>query len=336
MRHIKKALLFSVVLASTVNISATEETVKPQNDDVYRNPIIDTSLPDPTVMKANDGYFYLYATEDIRNTPIYRSKNLVDWTFVGTAFNDKTRPDWLENGSNWAPDINYINGKYVLYYAKSIWGGLWTCGIGVATADRPEGPFTDKGKMFDSKEIGVKNSIDEFYIEDDGHKYLFWGSFNGIYGIELSSDGLSVKQGEKPVQIAGSFMEATYIHKHGGYYYLFGSEGSCCEGAKSTYKVVYGRSQYLFGPYVDKQGRPLMDNHFDILIHGDDAIAGPGHNAEFITDNEGTDWIIYHGFKRADADAGRVVFMDRVNWVDGWPYVDGSVPSKVSARPVFK
>ena len=44
----------------------------------YRNPVIDYSLPDPTIIKADDGYFYLYATEDIRNTPIHRSRNLVD------------------------------------------------------------------------------------------------------------------------------------------------------------------------------------------------------------------------------------------------------------------
>ena len=130
----------------------------------YRNPLIDTSLPDPTVIRAQDGCWYLYATEDIRNTPVYKSENLVDWSFVGTAFTDETRPKWNPKGNLWAPDINYINGQYVLYYAKSEWGGEWTCGIGVATAARPEGPFTDHGCMFTSEQIGVRNSIDEFYI----------------------------------------------------------------------------------------------------------------------------------------------------------------------------
>ena len=299
----------------------------------YRNPLIDTSLPDPTVIRAQDGCWYLYATEDIRNTPVYKSENLVDWSFVGTAFTDETRPKWNPKGNLWAPDINYINGQYVLYYAKSEWGGEWTCGIGVATAARPEGPFTDHGCMFTSEQIGVRNSIDEFYIEDSGHKYLFWGSFHGIYGIELSDDGLSVKAGEKPKQIAGTFMEGTYIHKHGGYYYLFGSAGTCCEGDKSTYRVTYGRSKNLFGPYVDKQGRRLMDNHYEVMIKGSDAVAGPGHNAEFVTDDLGQDWIIYHGFKRSDPDAGRVVWMDRVEWIDGWPHVAENRPSTVSESP---
>ena len=44
----------------------------------FSNPIIKQSVPDPTIIKANDGYFYLYGTEDTRNMPIYRSRNLID------------------------------------------------------------------------------------------------------------------------------------------------------------------------------------------------------------------------------------------------------------------
>lgn len=63
----------------------------------------------------------------------------------------------------------------------SSWGGGETCGIGVAISDTPQGPFTDLGKLFRSNEIGVHNSIDPFYIEDNGKKYLFWGSWWGIW-----------------------------------------------------------------------------------------------------------------------------------------------------------
>ena len=80
----------------------------------YSNPIIYNNLPDPSVIKSKDGFFYLYATEDIRNVPIYRSLDLVNWIFVGTAFTEETRPHFLEKGMIWAPDINYINRKYVL------------------------------------------------------------------------------------------------------------------------------------------------------------------------------------------------------------------------------
>lgn len=303
---------------------------------LYHNPVVHQSLPDPTVVRAADGYFYLYATEDTKNVPIFQSKDLVKWKQVGTVFRDDTHPKFVDGGAVWAPDINYVGGRYVLYYALSVWGGEWTCGIGVATADSPAGPFTDRGKLFISSEIGVQNSIDPFFISDGGHNYLFWGSFHGIYGIELSSDGLSVLPGAVKQKIAGTMMEAAYIHKHGGYYYLFGSNGTCCEGADSKYQIIYGRSENLFGPYVNKEGQSMMDNHFNVLIKGDAIFAGPGHNAEFMEDDNGDDWMLYHAFQKANANAGRQLMLDKVEWRDGWPFVENYKPSSDHAVPVFR
>lgn len=314
---------------TSMRLSAQDVTA-----DVYRNPVIDYSLPDPSVIRGDDGFFYLYATEDIRNLPIHRSKNLTDWEYVGTAFTDQTRPDFEEKGGIWAPDINKIGGKYVLYYSMSAWGGEWTCGIGCATADNPAGPFTDHGKMFRSNEIGVKNSIDPFYIEDSGRKYLFWGSFRGIYAVELSDDGLSVKEGEVPRKIAGTAYEGTYIHKKGGYYYLFASIGSCCEGLRSTYTTVVGRSKDLLGPYVDKEGNRMLDNCHEILIHKSDSFVGTGHNSEIVSDKDGNDWMLYHAVSVENPD-GRVLMLDRVDWQGGWPVVAGDVPSAESRKPCF-
>lgn len=302
--------------------------------DKYSNPVIDYSLPDPSIIKGEDGYFYLYATEDIRNLPIHRSKDLVNWEFLGTAFTDENRPNFEPNGGIWAPDINKIGDKYVLYYSMSVWGGEWTCGIGCAVSDRPERPFKDCGMMFRSNGIKVQNSIDPFYIEDNGHKYLFWGSFRGIYAIELSEDGLSLKSGSSPVQIAGTAYEGTYIHKRGGYYYMFASIGSCCEGLKSTYTTVVGRSTSLFGPYLDKKGQSMMDNHHEILIHKNDSFVGTGHNSEIVSDNAGTDWLFYHAVSVANPD-GRVLMLDKIDWIDGWPSVEGNSPSVKSEKPRF-
>lgn len=302
--------------------------------DKYSNPVIDYSLPDPSIIKGEDGYFYLYATEDIRNLPIHRSKDLVNWEFVGTAFTDATRPDFEPEGGIWAPDINKIGDKYVLYYSMSVWGGEWTCGIGCAVADRPEGPFKDCGMMFRSNGIKVQNSIDPFYIEEDGRKYLFWGSFRGIYAIELSKDGLTVKSGATPVQIAGTAYEGTYIHKRGDYCYMFASIGSCCEGLKSTYTTVVGRSKQLMGPYVDKKGNRMLDNHHEVLIHKNDSFVGTGHNSEIVSDNAGTDWLFYHAVSVANPD-GRVLMLDKIDWIDGWPSVEGNSPSVKSEKPRF-
>lgn len=326
----KRVLL---LVASLVILSGM--LVGGNRDKKYYNPVINKSLPDPTIIRAKDGFFYLYATENTRNTPIYKSQNLIDWTFVGTAFTDETRPDFEPKGGLWAPDIEYIGGKYVLYYSMSVWGGEWTCGIGVATADKPEGPFTDKGKLFRSNEIDVQNSIDQFYIEEGGKKYLFWGSFRGIYAIELSDDGLSIKPGAEKRKIAGTAFEGTYIHKHGGYYYLFASVGSCCEGVKSTYRLVVGRSGSLFGPYIDKEGKDMMDNGYSVVIGSNSRFVGNGHCSEIVQDNAGNDWIFYHGVD-VENPKGRILLLDRIRWdKEGWPYVEGGSPSLSAEKPVF-
>lgn len=111
--------------------------------------------------------------------PIHRSKDLVHWNFVGTAFTDKTRPAFEPKGGLWAPDINKIGDKYVMYYSMSTWGGEWTCGIGIATADKPEGPFTDLGKLFRSNEIKIQNCIDPFIS-----KTMERNTFSGVAFME--------------------------------------------------------------------------------------------------------------------------------------------------------
>lgn len=318
------------ILLITMPLSAVNSAQK----DCYKNPVVNYSLPDPSLIKGDDGFFYLYATEDIRNLPIHRSKDLVAWEFVGTAFTNDSRPNFEPKGGLWAPDINKIGSKYVLYYSMSRWGGEWTCGIGVAVSDTPTGPFVDKGMLFRSNEIGVQNSIDPFYIEEKEAKYLFWGSFRGIYAIELSKDGLSIKSGSEKRRIAGTAYEGVYIHKIKDYYYLFASTGTCCEGLKSTYQTVIGRSSNLFGPYVDKQGRGMLDNKHEILIRQNNSFVGNGHNSEIITDRKGYDWILYHGVS-VDNPHGRVLLLDRVEWINEWPVVKGDSPSIESEKPLF-
>jgi len=300
----------------------------------YRNPVINRSVPDPTLIQVADGSFYLYGTEDIRNTPIFHSTDLVNWKFAGTAFTDETRPTFEPKGGLWAPNINYINGKYVLYYSMSVWGGEMTSGIGVSVSDRPDGPFTDLGMLFRSNTIGVQNSIDQDFIEDGGKKYLFWGSFSGLFGIEMTDDGLKVKEGSEKRQVAGKAYEAISMHKRGKYYYMFASIGSCCRGLESTYTLVVGRSENLWGPYTDKQGKSMMDNHHEVVISKNEAFVGVGHCSQIVQDKAGNDWIFYHGVQVTDP-RGRKLLMDKIVWIDEWPTVAGGSPSLETDAPVF-
>ena len=325
-------------------IEEVGETLLPEDlsdpTKVYSNPVLLSGVPDPTVIRGEDGYYYLYATENpVHNVPIYRSPDLVDWTLIGTVFTDETRPDFVPSTQDparvWAPDINYSDGKYYLYYSMSRWGSEWECGIGVATADKPEGPFTNHGKMFISSDHGLQNSIDPFFIEEDGRKYLFWGSFRGIWGAELTDDGLQIKP-ETITTIAGTLTEGTYIIKNDGYYYLIGSAGSCCDGPNSTYHLVMARSENLFGPYVNKNGDYAKDNNFSHLLYRNEEVIGPGHNAEFVQDDAGQWWVMYHGFMESGEVEGRVGYLDRVYWTEsGWPAIRGMQPSTKALKPII-
>ena len=334
---IAAALCLSCLAMFNANDVAAQKT--------YNNPVIKSSTPDPTVIRASDGYFYLYGTEDMSNMPIYRSRNLVDWTFVGTAFTDATRPKCVRpytKGMMWAPDINYINGQYVLYYSIGVWGYGWECGVGVATSERPEGPFTDRGVVLMGRDFNVCNSIDQFYIEEGGKKYMVWGSYWGIYIIQLTDDGLRTMPGASPKKLCNSQLEGSYIHKRNGYYYLIGSNGNCCQDNGNYdvvgYKLISGRSRSLFGPYVTHDGKSMLDSpdNYDELLLPNDICLGPGHNAEWIEDDNGDTWMLYHGYLRSKLELQRVVWLDQIKWKDDLPYVENNSPSKTSKAPYFK
>jgi arabinan endo-1,5-alpha-L-arabinosidase len=304
----------------------------------YRNPVFEPILADPTLIRTDDGTFYAYGTEDNwhdgegpRVAPTVRSEDLVEWEYVGEAFDSK--PDWKENGYIWAPEVERIDGEWIMYYAYSEWGDE-NPGIGVATADSPEGSFTDQGKLFDSESIGVDNSIDPFYYEDDGTPYLFWGSFNGIHGIELSADGRSLA-GEK-FQIAGDRYEAAYIFKREGTYYLMVSSGSCCDGPMTTYQVEVGRSESLRGPYVNHVGDELSNYPGRIVVGEGEQFDGPGHNTMAV-DDAGNRWLVYHAYDRDEYwirnTPRRPMLIDPIEWVDGWPQVPGQTPNVSGPAP---
>ena len=299
----------------------------------YTNPVFDQNTPDPSVVQAPDGAFYAYGT----GGTCRKSYDLVHWEDMGIAlkrptWNDSVRTD--KEGkvhpmrfSLWALDVSRVGKKYLVHYASAYWGNETRTGLGVAEGTSPT-EFTDCGKMFCSTEIGVQNSIDPCYVKDKGKKYLIWGSFRRLYMGRLTKDGKRIKNPSHLTQVAGTAFEGAMVYKRKGYYYLFASVGTCCEGAKSTYHTVVGRSKKLAGPYVDRQGGRMLDNHYETVIKGNDRWKGPGHNSEIITDKEGDTWLLYHAYDAQDPEKGRVMLLDKLLWdEEGWPYVEGGTPS---------
>lgn len=296
----------------------------------YTNPVIAPVAADPSLIRAADGHWFLYATQDRWDDgvehyiPIFRSMDLVEWEYLGDVF--AFPPRWKAQGFLWAPDISLVGETYHLYYSYSTWGDPDPC-IGLATSSAPEGPWEDLGRpVFCSDDIGVRNSIDPFHhVDADGRRTLIWGSFNGIYATALSSDGTAAAGAI--VRLADNRFEAAYVHEREGFFYLFLSSGSCCEGASSTYSTWVGRSESLTGPYVDDRGRDLRFGGGTIVIYRNDEWVGAGHNA-IATDDAGVDWIVYHAIDPTNPTlrsgaSRRPVLIDSIAWVEGWPVVNG-------------
>ncbi|HYG97649.1 MAG TPA: family 43 glycosylhydrolase [Terriglobales bacterium] len=318
------------------------------------------SCPDPSIIRGQsqgDDHWYLYCTNDrfsdgggVHFITISISKDLVNWAYVGDVF--KRRPDWVtSSGWLWAPDIQYFNGKYYLYYTVSDTNyGVGGSAIFVATSDSPVGPWrassTPVVEPSFSACCGVNNwTIDSNVVEDGGQRYIFFGTFwGGISARLLSSDGLS-SYSSTEVKIATSDRyEAPYIIKRNGYFYLLVSSGSCCNGPLSGYGVFAARATNILGPYVDRDGHTLLEPRVGgttVLAMNGDRWIGPGHNA-VATDAAGQDWMIYHAVDAnkpyfAGSWTRRPPMLDRIDWIDGWPRVRGGAgPSDfLQAAPAF-
>lgn len=330
MNKILQVIALCVIVLSTVSCHHREVTY-------YSNPVIASSAPDPSVIRAEDGSYYLYATG--KGYSIFRSEDLVTWERIGTAFDDETWPSAIRNdrrGTLWAPEIRRIANKYVLFY--TLWfGDVKYSLIGYAVADRPEGPFTDKGILIDSQEIGVLQSIDQYYYEEDGKAWIFWGSFRNIYAMELdvTDDAVITPIYDTKRLFAGTAYEGSNIYKRDGWYYYFASTGDYAGGTNSTYRTVVARSRNIMGPYVDKEGRDILDNGFTVILDRNDKFSGPGHNAGLIEDAEGRTWMMYHAYDNANPEAGRMGMLDEILWdKDGWPYIESGTPSSIAIAPI--
>jgi arabinan endo-1,5-alpha-L-arabinosidase len=325
------------------------------------------SCADPSLIRGQtpgDQYWYMYCTTDplndsdktgsnfnFRLIPMLRSLDLVNWTYMGDAFN--ARPGWVADDAGlWAPEIKFLNGQYYLYYTAS-WTDLPGGGsaIGVATSPSPLGPWTDSGtpavEPHGADCCGPDSRrwvFDPDVVKDNGQLYIFYGSyFGGISARKLSTDGLrSDPTSQKLIAIPNRY-EGTEIVKHGNYWYLFASATNCCNGPLTGYSVFVGRSRDALGPYKDREGASFLAGRVGgtpVLSMNGNRWVGPGHNSVF-EDLNGQWWTVYHAVDRHDpyfaSDPGftkRPVLLDRVDWVDGWPLVRGGFWASDSPQPV--
>ncbi|GAA2836312.1 hypothetical protein GCM10010522_63250 [Kribbella solani] len=325
----------------------------------YTNPVTagySADFPDPSMIKGRDGWWYAYSTggpyakdgHDGDSYKIARSRDLTHWEKVGSVFGADNRPTWADPASGfWAPDIRYLNGKYVLYFTvhnTTTTPDNWDYAIGAATAPTPAGPWTDSGAPVVAPRPaaggGFEWTIDPAEFTDtDGTRYLYWGSYNGgIHAVRLTADGLRTVGAV--TNVARDRFEGPYVVKHGGYYYLFGSSSNCCAGPTTGYAVFAGRSRSPLGPFVDRLGNDLNASRTGgtpVVASNGNRWVGTGHSS-MVTDLSGQQWFAYHAVDRTDPFVTnsngwllRPMLLDRLDWSDGWPVVNaGAGPSESS------
>jgi arabinan endo-1,5-alpha-L-arabinosidase len=300
------------------------------------------SVHDP-VMARNGSSYYLFSTGP--GITFYSSANLVDWKPEGRVFAGE--PAWAKraaptfNDHIWAPDIVHHNGKYLLYYSVSGFGKN-TSGIGVATNTtlNPRAPgykWEDQGMLLQSVPARDDwNAIDPAVIEDErGTGWMSFGSFwGGLKLVKLNAAWTALAEPQEWHTVAqrargpytsdtgagAAQIEAPFIFRKNGYFYLFASWDLCCKGKDSTYKVVVGRSKQVTGPYLDRAGVDMNQGGGTLVIAGDQDWPGVGHNSAYTFD--GKDVLVLHAYEAADKYLQKLKVLEMTWDQDGWPVVD--------------
>jgi arabinan endo-1,5-alpha-L-arabinosidase len=350
-------LIALMLLAGALPQPAAADPAGPQT---YRNPLpvyagdaLVESCADPALIRGQapaDPYWYMYCTTDPLNgadrdgngnlifhfIPILRSSDLITWEYVGDAFAE--RPAWVADDVGlWAPNIEYFNGQYYLYYTAP-WTDSGGSAIGAATSPTPLGPWTDKGAPVVEPHFAdccadFRWVFDPDVIEDEsGQKWIYYGSyFGGVSVRELSADGLSSDPATQTNVAIANRYEGGHVVRYGDYYYLFVSATDCCRGPLTGYSVFVGRSESPTGPFLDREGNSFMAGRVGgtpVISMNGNRWVGPGHNFVF-QDAAGDWWTVYHAIDRNDpyfeGEVGftkRPVLLDPLDWDDeGWPTV---------------
>jgi arabinan endo-1,5-alpha-L-arabinosidase len=350
-----------LLLALSIHVSASSVFA---SAGAYTNPVFDFDFPDPTIVRASDGWFYAYATQgpvggSVHNIQLARSRNLVSWERMPDALPSK--PSWASTTQLfWAPDVHQRGSTFFMYFSAGLdperaaefkqkagdaasKEGVFC--LGVATSKTAAGPFADSGRPLKCGLSFV--NIDPMAFDDPqtGRKYLYWGSgFQPIRVQELSRDRLGFKPGSAPVELVKAdknvpfqtLVEGAWVTYRRGFYYLFYSGENCCHGPlqEIKYAALVARSRKATGPF-ETLARATNKKDSAVLRRNEVWIA-PGHNS-VVTDDAGQDWMAFHAINvnrpyldaeiSDDRSVRRVMLIDRIVYRDGWPQIETGTPS---------
>ncbi len=273
------------------------------------NPLVPGWYADPEA-RVFGGNYWIYPTfsapyEQQAFLDAFWSADLSQWHKVERIL-DVEQIAWAEKAL-WAPSPIEVGGRYYLYFcANDIQSDEELGGIGVAVADRPEGPFEDAlGRPLIDCFVHGAQPIDPHVFRDaDGQAYLYYGGWSHCNVVKLNADMISLgsfEDGEvfKSVTPDG-YVEGPCMFKRGGDYYFMWAEGGW---GGPDYSVAYARADSPLGPF-ERIGK--------ILQQDPQVATGAGHHGVFVPDREDGDWrIVYHRRPLGESDRNhRVLCMD--------------------------
>lgn len=229
--------------------------------------------------------FYLYPTTDGTQGwmsdyfTCWSSTDLVHWNNKGTILDLKKDLTWASERA-WAPAIATKNGKYYYYYSANV-------NIGVAVADRPEGPFTDPlGKPLVRHGAVRGQAIDPMVlVDEDSSAYLYFGQGNCNI-VKLNNDMISFDSTQLKTIHPDGYNEGPFAFKRKGIYYLMWSE---YDTRDPRYSVAYATSASPMGPFVKAANNPVLK--------GRGIVKGAGHHSVVQVPGKDEWYIAYHRFK---------------------------------------
>ncbi len=217
----------------------------------------------------------------------FSSKDLIEWTKHPHVIDIKDI-EWASY-SLWAPSIIKENNKYYLFFsANDIQSDAEYGGIGVAIADKPEGPFVDAlGEPLINEFHNGAQPIDQFVFKDDDRQiYMYYGGWRHCNVVKLSKDLLSLEpfsDGERFKEITpDQYVEGPFVFKRNKLYYFMWSEGNW---GGPDYSVAYAIGDTPLGPF----------NRIGKILQQDSTIArGAGHHSVITIPNSDEHYIVYH------------------------------------------
>lgn len=217
----------------------------------------------------------------------FSSDDLVTWKKHPHVL-DTAGVKWAKKAM-WAPGIMQKDGQYYLFFgANDIQNDKELGGIGVAVANRPEGPYKDHiGKPLIGSFHNGAQPIDQFIFRDtDGQYYMIYGGWSHCNIVKLSNDFKELvpfKDGQTYKEITPEgYVEGPYMFKRKGKYYFMWSEGGW---TGPDYSVAYAIADSPMGPFK-RIGK--------ILKQDPEIARGAGHHSIIHNEKKDLWYIVYH------------------------------------------